>query len=110
MDLNLGSVLGKLGDLAKDPSALAGLVQKIGGEKVIDGLKEAIQNKDYQAVENTARSLNNAASGLGLEDLSQVSGEVLSAVREKRFADLAGLFEKVKKEYNTVVSKFSEGK
>ena len=111
MDLgNLGGVLDKLGDLVKDPSALTELVQKVGGEKIIDSLKDAIQNKDYQKVEDTARSLNSAASGLGLKDLSQLRGEVLSAVKEKRFGDLMGLAEKLKKEYDTVVTKFSEAK
>jgi len=82
--------------LAKNLSNLGGLAEKLGGENIIESLKEAIQKKDYQTVENTARSLGDAASEVGLDDLSKLSGEVVSAVKEKRFGDLNGLLEKVK--------------
>ena len=107
---NLGGMVDKLGDLAKNLSNLSGGSQGINVEKIINGLKEAIQKKDYQTVENTARSLGDTASGLGLKELSQISGEVVSAVKEKRFDDLNGLFDKVKKEYDVIMSKFSESK
>lgn len=111
MDLgNLSGVFDKLGDLTKNSSALTEALQKIGGEKLLDGLKEAIQNKDYQKVEDTARSFGSAASGLGLKDLGQLCGDIVSAVKEKRFGELAGLFERVKKEYDTIAAKFSEAK
>ncbi len=107
---NLGGMMDKLGGLAKNLSNLGELSQKFDGEKIFDSLKEAIQKKDYQAVENTARSLGDAASEFGLKELSQLSGEVVSAVKEKRFGDLNGLLEKVKREYDGIVSKFSESK
>lgn len=111
MDLgNLGGMMDKLGDLAKNLSNLNGLSQKFGGEDIIGSLKEALQKKDYQTVENTARSLGNAASELGLKDLSQISGEVVSAVKEKRFGDLNNLFDKIKKEYDVIAAKLSESK
>ncbi len=110
MALDLGGMVDKLGGLAKNLSNLGGLAEKLGGENIIESLKEAIQKKDYQMVENTARSLGDAASEVGLDDLSKLSGEVVSAVKEKRFGDLNGLLEKVKKEYDVIAAKLSEAK
>ena len=70
--------------MAKNLSNLGGLAEKLGGENIIESLKEAIQKKDYQTVENTARSLGDAASEVGLDDLSKLSGEVVSAVKASR--------------------------
>lgn len=107
---NLGGMMDKLGGLSKNFSNLGELSQKFGGENIIDSLKEAIQKKDYQTVENTARSLGDAASEIGLDDLSKLSGEVVSAVKERRFGDLNNLLDKVKKEYDVIVAKLSEAK
>ena len=83
-------------------------LKKFSDDKTYSILCEAIENKDYDSIEKSAHTLKGIAANLGLKTLQNSSNNIVSAVRNKEFDRVFGLFDNLQNDYNSIIDKLFE--
>ena len=71
-------------------------------------LDEALKVNDYETALAASHTLKGVSGNLGLDPLYHYSSEIVNAIREKRYGDIAPAFDQLKIHYEKVMSLLRE--
>ena len=74
------------------------------GIEITDGLRQAVEEKDYERIEREAHTLKGTAANLGFDLLSEKAAEMVENVRKNDYADLETIFGALSEEYGKIVA------
>ncbi len=82
-------------------------IKKFPNDKTYSALCEAVENKDYKAIETSAHTLKGIAANLGLSEIQSFSDNIVIAVRNEKYNDIDELFVTLKSVYQKAIDAIS---
>ncbi len=100
--MNIRAIADKIGldyeniieDFCGDVAALGSKLSAFTETCKLDGLKTAMENKDYDAVRSEAKKIRKAAEKVGLKDLKKVAEHAEEAKDDKLHSAVSSLIQK----------------
>lgn len=97
-----------LGRFCGNVSLLERFIKKFPQDTTFEKLKEGLECKNLEMIENMAHTLKGTSANLGFDQLSQLSANIVMAVRSRQTEDLEKMFQEVSEEYFYLLKCISE--
>lgn len=96
-----------LARFCNEESLLNRFVRSFPADPTYQSLADAVMSNNNAGIEIQAHTLKGVAGNLGFNKLQDACSEVVSCIRQNKLDSLPDNYEKVKQEYELIISKIS---